>query len=133
MKKLMCLVLAMLLLMSSGMASASVTYYQQHQSNEATFETLEEAHANAPVALSNEYPERVYVGDPALDDYPQGTTYVYRSAGIYNAISAANRMNTNIPGSYTHLDVYKRQAQRRLCRRKHPTYLLCHPSGSHHQ
>lgn len=92
----MCLVLAMLLLMSSGMASASVTYYQQHQSNEATFETLEEAHANAPVALSNEYPERVYVGDPALDDYPQGTTYVYRSAGIYNAISAANRMNTNI-------------------------------------
>lgn len=96
MKKLMCLVLAMLLLMSSGMASASVTYYQQHQSNEATFETLEEAHANAPVALSNEYPERVYVGDPALDDYPQGTTYVYRSAGIYNAISAANRMNTNI-------------------------------------
>ncbi len=76
-------------------ASASAGYYQQHQSNPAMIETLEEAHANAPAFLANEY-GRDYVPDPALDAYPQGTTYVYRSAGIFNATTGANRMNTNI-------------------------------------
>ena len=76
-------------------ASASAGYYQQHQSNPAMIETLEEAHANAPTYLANEY-GREYVPDPALDAYPQGTTYVYRSAGIFNATTGANRMNTNI-------------------------------------
>ena len=59
-------------------ANASAAYYQQHQSNPAMIETLEEAHANAPAYLANEY-GRIYVPDPALDMYPQGTTYVSNS------------------------------------------------------
>ena len=73
-------------------ASASAAYYQQHQSNPAMIETLEEAHANAPAYLANEY-GRIYVPDPALDMYPRGTTYVYRSAGIFSATTGANRMS----------------------------------------
>ena len=95
MKKWVSLVLAFVLA-AGCLGSASAAYYQQHQSNEATFETLEEAHANAPGYLSAEYTDRAYIADPALDDYPQGTTYVYRSPGIYNCVSAANRMNTNL-------------------------------------
>ena len=95
MKKWVSLVLAFVLA-AGCLGSASAAYYQQHQSNEATFETLEEAHANAPGYLSAEYTDHAYIADPALDDYPQGTTYVYRSPGIYNCVSAANRMNTNL-------------------------------------
>ena len=76
-------------------AGASAEYYQQHQSNPAMIETLEEAHANAPAYLASEY-GRIYVPDPALDMYPRGTTYIYRSAGIFSAATGANRMNTNI-------------------------------------
>lgn len=76
-------------------ASASAAYYKQHQSNTAVLETLEEAHANASAYLATEY-GRNYIPDPALDSYPAGTTYLYRSAGIYNATTGANRMNTNI-------------------------------------
>jgi len=65
--------------------------YQQHFANEASFETLEEAHANGPAALSA-LTGRDYMPDPALDSYPAGTTYVYRSAGIYTDLSAAFRM-----------------------------------------
>lgn len=68
--------------------------YQQHLANDSTFETLEEAHANGPAALA-ELTGRTYVPDPALDAYPEGTTYVYRSAGTYTNLSAAYRMNTN--------------------------------------
>lgn len=96
MKKWLSVVLSLALLLSCFYASALAGYYQQRQSNEATFETLEEAHANAPAALCQAYPDRVYIADPALDDYPRGTTYVYRSAGMYNCVSAANRMNTNV-------------------------------------
>lgn len=96
MKRLMSIALTLTFLLTCCYtASAFAAYYQQHQSNIATFETLEEAHTNAPSYLSNEY-GRVYIPDPALDKYPQGTTYVYRSAGIYNCVSAGNRMNTNI-------------------------------------
>ena len=96
MKKWLSMVLSLALGLSCALAKASPVYYQQHQSNGATFETLEEAHLNAPAYLSHEYPDRAYVPDPALDHYPQHTTYVYRSAGIYNCVSAGNRMNTNI-------------------------------------
>jgi hypothetical protein len=95
-KRLLNITLALALLFTVLLsASASAAYYQQHQSNPAMIETLEEAHANAPVYLANEY-GRIYVPDPALDMYPQGTTYVYRSAGIFSATTGANRMNTNI-------------------------------------
>ena len=90
--KLFCMVMILSLLLSSN---AFALNYQQHFNNEVTFETLEEAHANAPAYLSQET-GRVYLPDPALDTYPSGTTYVYRSAGIYTSLSAAPRMNTTI-------------------------------------
>lgn len=96
MKKILALALAISLCLTCISSVASAQYYQQHQSNPATFETLEEAHANAPGYLMNEYSGRKYMADPALDEYPQGTTYIYRSAGIYNCVSAGNRMNTNL-------------------------------------
>ncbi len=69
--------------------------YQQHFIREASFETLEEAHRNGPARLA-EMTGRMYAADPALDRYPAGTTYVYRSARMYTSLSAAFRMNTNI-------------------------------------
>lgn len=96
MKKLLNITLMLALLVSCIFnAGATIPYYRQHQNNVATFETLEEAHANAPAHLASEY-GRVYIPDPALDKYPQGTTYVYRSPGIFNSITGANRMNTNL-------------------------------------
>ncbi len=97
MKKLSCMLLAAGLsigLMSTTVSAADL--YQRRQSNEATFETLGEAHANAPGFLMSEYPSRTYVGDPALDEYPAGTTYVYRSAGMLNTTTAGPRMQTNL-------------------------------------
>ena len=93
MKKLLALVLCLFLLLTS--VNAFALNYQQHFDNEATFETLEEAHANGPAALTA-LNGRIYVPDPCLDDYPQGTTWVYRSAKMFNCASAAYRMNTNI-------------------------------------
>ena len=90
--KLLCLLMILGLLLAGNAFAAP---YQQHLANEATFETLEEAHANGPAELAA-LTGRVYTPDPALDSYPAGTTYVYRSAGIYTNLSAAFRMNTNI-------------------------------------
>lgn len=88
--------------------------------NRATFETLEEAHQNSPavvgayqvaalpgpgaMGLGSAGPgagpgaaprPRAYSGHPALDNYPKGTTFVYRSANMYGGRAAA-RMNTNL-------------------------------------
>ena len=90
--KLFCLLMILGLLLAGNAIAAP---YQQHFANEASFEMLEEAHANGPAALSA-LTGRDYMPDPALDSYPAGTTYVYRSAGIYTDLSAAFRMNTNI-------------------------------------
>jgi len=38
---------------------------------------------------------RAYAGHPALDNYPKGTTFVYRSANMYGGRAAA-RLNTNL-------------------------------------
>ena len=92
MKKLLSLVLCGVLLMS---CCALAEDYYPHMSNEATFETLEEARENGPAWLSAET-GRNYIADPALDTYPVGTTYVYRSPGIYTCMSAGTRMNTNL-------------------------------------
>ena len=92
MKKLLCLLLALLMVMSAVPAFAAE--YQQHLANKATFASLEDARA----AESDEMKEltgREYMPDPALDTYPEGTTWVYRSEGIYTPLSAAPRMNTN--------------------------------------
>jgi hypothetical protein len=39
--------------------------------------------------------ERAYAGHPVLDNYPKGTTFVYRSPNMYGGRAAA-RMNTNL-------------------------------------
>lgn len=65
--------------------------------NPQTFETLVEAHQSAPIEAPKifGYEGRTFAGHPALDDYPENTTYVYRSANIYGGRAAA-RLNTNI-------------------------------------
>ncbi len=93
MKKLLGMALVMCILFSAGNAFA--LGYKQHLDNKATFETLKEAHDNGPAYLSPAT-GRNYVPDPALDTYPDGTTYIYRSATMFTCLSAANRMNTNI-------------------------------------
>ncbi|NLC29367.1 MAG: hypothetical protein GX773_02805, partial [Chloroflexi bacterium] len=91
-KKMCCLAIAFCLLVS---LSAFGQSYQQYFSNEASFETLEEARINGPTQLA-ELTGRVYLADPALNTYPIGTTYVYRSAQIFTSLTAAYRLNTNI-------------------------------------
>ena len=90
--RLFCLAMILSLLLTG---SAYALNYQQHLGNEATFETLEEAHMSGPGKLAD-MTGRMYIADPALDTYPTGTTYVYRSAKMYTSLSAAYRMNTNI-------------------------------------
>jgi len=91
MKKILCAVLTLCLLFGS---TAFALDYEQHFTNDSTFETLEEARASEGASLS-QATGRVYIPDPALDSYPANTTYVYRSADIFTSMSAANRMNTN--------------------------------------
>ena len=91
MKKLFALTLALILLCTS---SALALNHKNTFDNEATFETMEEAHLNGPAWLS-EATGRTYVPDPAMDNYPAGTTWVYRSPNMYTSMTAAVRMNTN--------------------------------------
>ena len=91
MKKLLALVLALALLCTSA---ALALDHKNTFDNEATFETMEEAHVNGPIYLAEET-GRNYVPDPAMDDYPANTTFVYRSPHMYTSMTAAVRMNTN--------------------------------------
>ena len=68
--------------------------YQQQLPVEPTFETMEEVHANGPALFAPLYGKE-FVTDPAMETYPAGTTYVYRS-NTYTGLTAAYRMNTNI-------------------------------------
>ncbi len=95
-KKVISVILAAGLSVGALSMEASAALYQRHQSNDATFETLKEAHENAPGFIMSEYPARTYVGDPALDAYPENTTYVYRSAGMLNTTTGGPRMHTNL-------------------------------------
>ena len=73
--------------------------------NQATFETLAEAHQNSPAVVQtyegNNTPDRrtgrvrTFAGHPALDNYPKGTTFVYRSPNMFGGRAAA-RLNTNL-------------------------------------
>lgn len=67
------------------------------QGNKATFETLEEVRVNGPIAIGalEGGTGRTFRSHPALDDYPKGTTFVYRSPNMYGGRAAA-RMNTNL-------------------------------------
>lgn len=96
MKKLLAAILA-LVLVSSMTVSAFALKFTGELGNEATFETLQEAHAKSPEVVKGivENGSKTFVGHPALDGYPEGTTFVYRSANQY-AGRAAARLNTNI-------------------------------------
>ncbi len=73
--------------------------------NQATFETLAEAHRNSPAVVrtyegnnvgdARTRQPRVFAGHPALDRYPEGTTFVYRSPNMFGGRAAA-RLNTNL-------------------------------------
>ena len=93
MKKLIALALCLMLALTSVTVFAAP--YQLHLDNEATFDTLEDARAKGCEEMKA-LTGREYTPDPALDTYPEGTTWVYRSAGMYTPLSAAPRMNTNI-------------------------------------
>jgi pimeloyl-ACP methyl ester carboxylesterase len=71
--------------------------YSGRQKNPATFETLEEARVNGPVAVAtlDGNTGRTFKSHPVLDGYPTGTTFIYRSPNLYGGRAAA-RLNTNI-------------------------------------
>jgi pimeloyl-ACP methyl ester carboxylesterase len=74
----------------------SAQTYTGRQGNEATFETLEEARINGPNAVAQISGNRgTYKSHPVLNDYPKGTTYIYRSPNLYGGHAAA-RLNTDI-------------------------------------
>jgi len=97
-KKQSCI--AVMTLLTAGISLAPRAFalnYSNSQGNQATFETLEEARVSGPVAIQalDGNKGRTYKSHPALDDYPKGTTFIYRSANMYGGRAAA-RMNTDI-------------------------------------
>lgn len=91
--------LMMLVLALAAVTLSSVTYaqvYTGRQGNEATFETLEEARVNGPNAVAQIPGNRgTYKSHPVLDNYPKGTTFIYRSPNLYGGHAAA-RLNSDI-------------------------------------
>ncbi len=94
MKRLFACILTLALLLGS-MSLASALNYQPYRDNEATFETFEEALVNGPAYLT-EAMGGTWVNSPCLAGYPEGTTYVYRSAAMWSSGSAGYRKNTTI-------------------------------------
>ncbi len=86
-----------------GLAAVAVPFvafsldYSGSQNNQATFETLEEARRNGPVAVGSLEGNngRTFRSHPVLDGYPEGTAFVYRSPNLYGGRAAA-RLNTDI-------------------------------------
>ena len=101
MKKLLCLVLALVCALTS---SAMALNYTMLLDNEATFESMEEARENGPKFFNELTGRDSYGPDPAMDGYPEGTSWVYRSAKMYTNASAAPRMSTTIL-VYTDADI----------------------------
>lgn len=89
MKKLLCILLIVSFCLSLAPAFAQV----QFSDNPSTFETFEEACVNGPEAMSAEL-GGAYCSDPCLEEYPAGTTYIYRSSARWSATSAGYRKNT---------------------------------------
>lgn len=96
MKKIISLGASMLLLIGAA-TQAYATGFTGELGNEATFETLQEANQNSVNIVSSivENDTKAFATHPVLDGYPEGTTFVYRSANQY-AGRAAARLNTNI-------------------------------------
>lgn len=98
MKRRLSLALSILLAISVLFGNAALALnYSGSQGNTATFELLEETRVSSPIAVANLETNvgRTFKSHPVLDSYPQGTTYVYRSANMYGGRAAA-RLNTNI-------------------------------------
>ena len=89
MKKLFFLLVIVALCLTAAIGFAQV----QYSDNPATFETFEEACVNGPVAMAAEL-GGTFGNDPALAEYPAGTTYIYRSPARWSATSAGYRKNT---------------------------------------
>ncbi len=95
--KFILMVLSLVMMLSLFTNSVFALNYQQLQIGESSFETFEEVRANEADYLKGMInPDTNYIPDPALDTYPEGTTWVYRSAKMYSSTSAGSRMNTNI-------------------------------------
>src|SRR3954470_510906 len=71
--------------------------YTGSQKNQATFETLEEARVSGPefVKTLEGNGGRNFKSHPVLENYPKGTTYIYRSPNLYGGRAAA-RLNADI-------------------------------------
>ncbi len=98
MKKQSSLTLALTLATAAALPSGAFALnYSGSQKNQATFETLEEARTNGPVAVASLEGNsgRTFKSHPVLDGYPAGTTYIYRSANLYGGRAAA-RLNSDI-------------------------------------
>ena len=93
MKKLLALILVLACLLSGN---ALALDYTMRLENEATFETMEEVQVNGPAFFNQLTGRDNYGPDPAMDGYPLGTTWVYRSPNMYTNASAAPRMSTTI-------------------------------------
>src|SRR5690606_21822066 len=71
--------------------------YSGRQGNAATFESLSQARVSGPIAVARLEGNAgaTFVSHPVLSGYPEGTTWIYRSANLYGGRAAA-RLNTNI-------------------------------------
>ena len=97
MKKYLSLMLVLALLLSCLSVNALALGYYPYQNDEPTFETLEEARINGPIAVKelagNE--TKAYISHPALDAINGDTVFIYRSAKLFGTRAAA-RLNTNV-------------------------------------
>ena len=94
MKKLFGILLSLTMLLGMATGVHALNYYQCDE-NPSTFETFEEACENGPAFLAETFGGQ-YCNDPALEGYPEGTTYIYRSANRWSSSSAGYRKNTVI-------------------------------------
>ena len=72
--------------------------YWNRQDNPATFETLDEVRANA-VSVTSRLPGGTFftqILNPALEGFPQGLVYIYRSPDLYGGETAARNNTTFI-------------------------------------
>lgn len=80
-------------------AEAPYSYmnYRNRQNNGVTFELLEEARQSGPRAVASLYGNggKQYKSHPALETFPSGSVFVYRSANLYGGQTAA-RNNTAV-------------------------------------